>query len=82
MDSVTAFQTLQDTVVTNAASQLLDWLVVPSIVITLVIVIVFAVRSFYRYRVNQAIFEIRDILRDMQDKDSTLSEKSPPKRKS
>ena len=44
---------------------LLTWIILPSVIIMIVFIIAVIVNSIRRWRVEQAIFEIRDILREM-----------------
>lgn len=47
-------------------NKLIAWLVIPSIVLTVIICLVFIVSMVQRWRVERAIFEIRDTLREMK----------------
>lgn len=71
MDKLT---NLQDTLTTNVntavndqISKLLDQFLIPTAVVTIVIVLFYIGKSIHRYRVDKAIFEIRDTLRLMKN---------------
>jgi len=52
--------------ISNQLNQLLVWTIVPSIVFGIVFLVVYIMRSVRRRKVENAIFEIRDLLRTMQ----------------
>ncbi len=78
MDSLTEFrQSVSNDVTTdittditqNITDQLIDafsWIIIPSLIITIVLVVLFIYRSIRRYKLEKAIFEIRDTLREIK----------------
>ena len=86
MDNLTEFrQSVSNDVTTdittditqNITDQLIDalsWIIIPSLLITTVLVVLFIYRSIRRYKLEKAIFEIRDTLREIK-----LSQQPPAK---
>lgn len=66
MDANTLTNDFTNNVTSSVADQLMGWLIVPSIVITLVFAILYIAHLIHRRRVDKAVFEIRDILRQVQ----------------
>lgn len=50
---------------TDLISQMFLWILLPSILISIVILVLYIVHSVRRRKLENALFEIRDILRDM-----------------
>lgn len=65
-DTTQTNTTTTTTSISHSLEQLVFWVVVPSIVMLVVFVIALIAAAIRRHRVDHAIFEIRDILRDMQ----------------
>ena len=71
---ITEVQNLLNTNVTNGVSsgiqdqlgKIIAWTVIPSIVLTLVIIVLYVLPSLRRRKIENAILEIRDSLRDMK----------------
>lgn len=68
----TSLQDLLNSTGTGATSstttdQIMNWLFISSIVFTVVFLIVYIAHIMHRRKVENAILEIRDILRDMRD---------------
>lgn len=64
-------QSVTNSVSTNLTKQIMAWVLIPSIVLTVVILVLYIVHAVRRYRLEKALFEIRDLLRDMQKNQST-----------
>lgn len=47
-------------------NKLMAWIIIPSVVLTLVVCLAFIINIIHRWKVERAIFEIRDILREMK----------------
>lgn len=56
---------LTDSITSNIMNKIMMWLILPSIITIIIFVIIFVANTVRRHRVERAIFEIRDILRDM-----------------
>ncbi|MBP7857590.1 MAG: hypothetical protein WAW63_02220 [Candidatus Saccharimonadales bacterium] len=76
MDVNTLTQDLTSNVTSNLSDVLMKWMLVPSIVMTLLFLVVLVANNLRRRRVENAIFEIRDLLRDMQS--DSHKEKTTP----
>lgn len=71
---ITELQNALNTNVTNGVSsgiqdqlgKIIAWTVIPSIIITIVIVVLYVLHSLRRRKIENAILEIRDSLRDMK----------------
>ena len=71
---ITEVQNLLNTNVTNGVSsgiqdqlsKIIAWTVIPSIVLTLVIIVLYVLHSLRRRKIENAILEIRDSLHDMK----------------
>lgn len=63
------------------AEQLVLWITVPSMVIIVLLLLVFISNAVRRHKLEKAIFEIRDILREMQQQTdpakATVSPETP-----
>lgn len=74
-------QYLQNTV-GNATSNITDvmfqWLVIPSIVFMAIIIALYIWRTIRRRKVDSAILEIRDMLREMRAIDTLPVQPAPP----
>lgn len=53
-------------IITRQLADMFSWIVLPSIIIALAIFAIYVFRSIRRYRLEKAIFEIRDLLRDIK----------------
>jgi hypothetical protein len=78
MNDLNALQQLTDHTTSNVTSQLMGWLVVPSLILTLVIVALYITALVRRRRVESAIFEIRDLLKDMKANGQQPPAAAPP----
>lgn len=66
MDVITNYlQTVTGDAASNITDMLFQWLVIPSIIFMVIIVALYTWRTVNRHRVDKAIFEIRDTLREM-----------------
>jgi len=71
---ITELQNALNTNVTNGVSsgiqdqlgKIIAWTVIPSIILTIVIVVLYVLHSLRRRKIENAILEIRDSLRDMK----------------
>ncbi len=61
--------------VTDQINNLLGMFIIPSLVITVIILALYIARMVHRHKVDKAIFEIRDMIREM--KTTQLLEKAP-----
>lgn len=52
-------------VTSNVINTLLQWVLIPSLVIIAIFLTIYIVRAIHRHKVDKAIFEIRDMLREM-----------------
>lgn len=52
--------------ITNQVMQLMAWIIIPSVILTIIVVVFFVLYMLRKRKIENAIFEIRDILRDMQ----------------
>lgn len=52
--------------ITGMLTQLMLWTILPTIIFGIIFLIVYIMRSIRRRKVENAIFEIRDLLRTMQ----------------
>lgn len=74
MNDITSLQqTLSDnltsSVTTNVQSdltKLMGWVLIPSIILTFIVLIVYVAHLVHRHKVDKAIFEIRDAIREMK----------------
>lgn len=74
MNDITSLQqTFTDTLTSNVTSnvqseleKIMAWVLIPSIILTLAILVVYIAHVVHRHRVDKAIFEIRDTLREMK----------------
>lgn len=69
MDELTLEQALANSSTlsdTSNLTTLLAWALVPSVIILVVFVVFYIVRSVHRRKVDAAIFEIRNTLREMK----------------
>lgn len=57
--------------ITGFMSQMFLWILLPSILISVVILVLFIIHSVRRRKLENALFEIRDILRDMHNSNTT-----------
>lgn len=62
--------------VTDSMQNAFMFLLVPSIIISVLFLLFFIMHALRRRRVDNAILEIRDILRTMQKNDQAIPEKS------
>jgi hypothetical protein len=67
MDVNTLTQDLTNNVTSDLSDSLFFWFLVPSIIIALLFLVVFISGIIRRRRVENAIFEIRDLLEDILD---------------
>ncbi len=67
MDVNTLTQDLTNNVTSDLSGSLFFWFLVPSIIIALLFLVVFISGIIRRRRVENAIFEIRDLLEDILD---------------
>lgn len=74
MDVNTLTQELTNNVTSDLPDSLLVWFLVPSIIITLLFLVVFISGIIRRRRVENAIFEIRDMLEDLLEAQSSLAD--------
>lgn len=82
MNDITSLQqTLTDSLTSNVTSnvqgeleKIMVWVLIPSIVITFVLLAAYIAHVVHRHKVDKAIFEIRDTLREMK-----LAQVSPAK---
>ena len=65
-----------NTDILNQINQLIVWLIIPLVVFTTLFLIMYTMRTIRRRRVENAIFEIRDLLRTMQPPQNSPT--SPP----
>ena len=62
--------------VTNSlTSQLMDWLLIGSTVLTVLFLILYIVHMIRRHKLEKAIFEMRDLLRDIKDAQTLVAAK-------
>lgn len=74
MEDITGLQDALSSNVTNSVTssvqdelgKIIAWLVVPSIIITVVFVVLYVLHMLRRRKIENAILEMRDILRDMK----------------
>lgn len=52
--------------VQDQLGKLIAWVLIPSIILTLIILIAYIAHIVHRHKVDKAIFEIRDTLREMK----------------
>lgn len=52
-------------VTSNVINTLLQWVLIPSLVFIVIFLAIYIVRAVHRHKVDSAIFEIRDMLREM-----------------
>jgi uncharacterized membrane protein len=74
MDVNTLTQDLTNNVTSDLPDSLLVWFLVPSIIITLLFLVVFISGIIRRRRVENAIFEIRDLLEDLLEAQCPLAD--------
>lgn len=72
MDVNTLTQDLTNNVTSDLPDSLLVWFLVPSIIITVLFLVVFISGIIRRRRVENAIFEIRDLLQEIRDSQPKL----------
>lgn len=61
--------TISETV-TNQLYDMFSWIIMPAIILVVLLIAVQAYRMFRHYRLEKAIFEIRDTLREMKKSQS------------
>lgn len=73
MDYSSLQQTLTDNLTSGVTSGVQDqlgkimaWVVIPSIILTVIILLAYILHLIHRHKVDKAIFEIRDTLREMK----------------
>lgn len=65
MDQINDYiQTSLGSVTSDITDMLFQWLVIPSLIFMVVIVAIYSMRAARRHRVENAIFEIRDLLKN------------------
>ena len=64
---------LTETDITGLLSQMFLWILLPSIIFSTVFLVLYIVHSIRRRKLENAIFEIRDILRDMNTSNAAAS---------
>jgi L-lactate permease len=64
--------------VQDQLGKLIAWVLIPSIVLTLIILIAYIAHIVHRHKVDKAIFEIRDTLREMKLKDMPIATSPMP----
>ena len=74
MDVNTLTQDFTNNVTSDLSDSLFFWFLVPSIIITLLFLVVFISGIIRRRRVENAIFEIRDMLEDLLEAQSSLAD--------
>lgn len=72
MDVNALTQDLTNNVTSDLPDSLFFWFLVPSIIITLLFLVVFISGIIRRRRVENAIFEIRDLLQEIRDSQPKL----------
>lgn len=72
MDVNTLTQDLTNNVTSDLPDSLFFWFLVPSIIITLLFLVVFISGIIRRRRLENAIFEIRDLLQEIRDSQPKL----------
>ena len=68
--------TISETV-TNQLYDMFSWIIMPAIILVVLLIAVQAYRMFRHYRLEKAIFEIRDNLREMKQAQSAPP-RTPP----
>jgi hypothetical protein len=63
---------------TNAAisdtmNQLISWTLIPSLIFLGLFLLLYIIRSVHRHKVDKAVFEIRDMLREMRAEKSDVT---------
>ncbi len=77
MDELNQYvQTTVGDATTDIVNMLVQYLVVPTIIFMVLFLVVYIIKSVHRHRVDSAILEIRDILRD--SKTTKLPEDTKP----
>lgn len=69
-----------NTVTTGLQDQLnkiIAWIVIPTLVLTVAIIVIYVVHMLRRRKIENAILEIRDTLRDMKLAEITLAQPGP-----
>lgn len=73
MDYTSLQQTFTDNLTSGVTSGVQDqlgkimaWVVIPSIILTVIILLAYILHLIHRHKVDKAIFEIRDMLREMK----------------
>jgi len=73
MDYTSLQQNLTDNLTNGVTSgvqdqlgKLMAWVVIPSVILTVIILVAYIVHLVHRHKVDKAIFEIRDTLREMK----------------
>lgn len=67
MDLTTLQQQLTDSTTSNIADKLFQWVILPSIISLAIVLVLYIAHVIRRRKIENAIFEIRDLLRDMKD---------------
>jgi hypothetical protein len=79
MDTLNSIeQSLANGSSSDAIQQLLAWTVVPSLVFFAAFLVYFAFHIIHRHRVDKAIFEIRDNLREIKARQTINANPSTP----
>lgn len=66
MDMLTNYlQTTSGDAASNITGMLVNWIAIPSIIFMIFIVAIYTFRTVHRHKVDAAILEIRDTLREM-----------------
>jgi hypothetical protein len=72
MDQLTSLQqslssgNLSGDISSTIINQLLGWILVPYLVVLALILVLYIMRAVHRRKVDNAVFEIRDMLREMR----------------
>lgn len=67
--------------IANQINQLLVWTIVPTIIFGIIFLVIYVLRIARRRKVENAIFEIRDLLRTMQPPQATPAPTPPAEQK-
>lgn len=88
MNELTSLQQLLSTndtatdISSNIINQLLGWTLIPSLIFLGLFLLLYVIRSIHRHKVDKAIFEIRDMLRESRATNPAPSnDKSEPELK-
>lgn len=60
-------QDLTSNVTSSVTDQLINWILIPSIVFTVLFLVFYIAHIIHRHKIDKAILETRDILRDIRD---------------